>query len=327
MPQSVPKVSIGLPVYNGERYLRGALDALMAQDFTDFELVISDNASTDGTAAICAEYARRDSRLRLYRNDTNIGSAPNYRRVFELARGEFFKWCSHDDLWHPTLLRRCLDVFASAPQDIVLVYARCELIDEYGHAIGVASDRVETTDPRPYRRFARVLRNVSYAYPIWGLIRADVLRRTNLTGVTPYWDETLLAELALFGAIREVPDVLTQQRTHQRNAVALCAVDQETRISNDPNRATRATRAALRLWTDPSQGRGRLWLPNQEEHYWEFAKRVRAAPLSARHKCLCYAAIPAVGYSNRVRKVVGAWRRRVFGPTGPFARGGTSAHE
>src|SRR5436190_12174806 len=95
-----PIVSIGLPVFNGERYLRQALDSLLGQDFQDFELIISDNASTDRTAEICRAYVAKDRRIRYYRNESNIGSAPNYRRVFELARGEFFKWCSHDDVCH-----------------------------------------------------------------------------------------------------------------------------------------------------------------------------------------------------------------------------------
>src|ERR1700757_1973550 len=110
-----PKVSIGLPVYNGEKYLVQALNSLINQDFEDFEIIISDNASTDGTADICRTYASTERRIRYYRNESNIGSAPNYRRVFELARGDFFKWCSHDDICLPGLLSRCLQVFESAP--------------------------------------------------------------------------------------------------------------------------------------------------------------------------------------------------------------------
>ena len=109
---STPRVSIGLPVYNGEKYLRAALDCILRQDYADFELVICDNASSDGTEAICREYAARDGRIRYTRNETNIGASGNYKRVFELARGEFFKWASHDDTFHPSLVRRCMEVFA-----------------------------------------------------------------------------------------------------------------------------------------------------------------------------------------------------------------------
>src|ERR1700737_2789384 len=93
----VPRVSIGLPVYNGERYLRFAIDSLLEQDYINFELIISDNASTDATQAICQEFADKDPRVRYYRNQTNLGASGNYDRVFELARGDLFKWAAHDD--------------------------------------------------------------------------------------------------------------------------------------------------------------------------------------------------------------------------------------
>ena len=101
--RSIPRVSIGLPVCNGEEYPSARIGSLLQQDFEDFEIVVSDNASTDGTAEICMKYAEKDKRLRYYRNDSNIGAGPNYRRVFELSRGEFFKWCAHDDIRKPDL--------------------------------------------------------------------------------------------------------------------------------------------------------------------------------------------------------------------------------
>lgn len=96
---AAPMVSIGTPVYNGAKYLRKALDSLLEQTFTDFELIISDNASTDDTQAICEEYARRDSRIRYVRQSMNIGAAENFRFVQQQAKGEFFMWAAHDDLW------------------------------------------------------------------------------------------------------------------------------------------------------------------------------------------------------------------------------------
>ena len=93
----VPRVSIGLPVLNGEKYVAEALDAILAQSFLDFELIISDNASTDATPDICADYARRDARIRLHRHPSNLGAAPNFNFVFQRSRGEYFKWAAHDD--------------------------------------------------------------------------------------------------------------------------------------------------------------------------------------------------------------------------------------
>ena len=139
---STPRVSIGLPVYNGEKYLRAALDCILRQDYADFELVICDNASSDGTEAICREYAARDGRIRYTRNETNIGASGNYKRVFELSRAEFFKWASHDDTFHPSLVRRCMEVFATAPTDTVLVCSRADIIDEAGKRMEVSNDFV-----------------------------------------------------------------------------------------------------------------------------------------------------------------------------------------
>src|SRR5438132_13873019 len=92
------QVSIGMPVYNGERYLSGALDSLLSQTLADFDLIISDNASTDATESICRSYAAHDSRIRYFRNENNLGAAANFNRAFELCGGEFFRWAAHDDL-------------------------------------------------------------------------------------------------------------------------------------------------------------------------------------------------------------------------------------
>src|SRR5919112_5909956 len=102
-----PRVTIGLPVYNGERFLEQALDGLLAQTFTDFELIISDNASTDRTPEICQAYAARDSRIRYVRQPENIGAGPNHNILVPMARGEYFKWASHDDLYDPDLVAKC----------------------------------------------------------------------------------------------------------------------------------------------------------------------------------------------------------------------------
>src|SRR5215469_6919606 len=107
---SNPKVSIGMPVYNGANYLRSSVPSLLAQDYEDFELLISDNASTDETESICRELAESDGRIRYFRNERNVGAAQNYNKVFRLASGTFFKWAAHDDECHPTMLRRCVEV-------------------------------------------------------------------------------------------------------------------------------------------------------------------------------------------------------------------------
>ena len=306
-----PRVSVGLPVYNGAQYLRTALDSLLSQDFEDFELLISDNASTDETEAICRAYAANDRRIQYRRNATNVGSARNYRAVFEWSRGEFFKWCSHDDVCYPGFFRRCVEVYDASPRSVALVYPLCDLIDEDGHVVGQARGSVETRQKRPHRRLAHVLSNFSYAFPIWGLIRAESLRQTGLTGTVWYWDEVLLAELSLYGEIVEIPEVLSAQRCHEGNALTRYSASQGAGVAANPSKANRTTRRALRAWVDPSTVGGRVWLPNQEEHYWEYAKRVHRSPLFWGEKLLCYQLIPIIGYWSRLRKLVGAWRRKL----------------
>src|SRR5215472_17867412 len=126
-----PRLSVGLPVYNGENYLAESIDALLGQSYEDFELVISDNASTDGTAGICHRYARQDSRVRYIRQPSNIGAAPNHNFLIDQARGELFKMASHDDLYARDLLQRCIDALDEYPQ-VVLAHSWSAVIDEEG---------------------------------------------------------------------------------------------------------------------------------------------------------------------------------------------------
>src|SRR5207247_8787636 len=126
-----PRVSVGLPVYNGEKFLSEALDSIIAQSFEDLELIISSNASTDGTDEICRAYVARDKRIRYYRNETNIGVDGNFNRVFQLSSGEYFKWASADDICGPDLIAKCLRVLDS-DSSVVLAYPKTRFIDEIG---------------------------------------------------------------------------------------------------------------------------------------------------------------------------------------------------
>ena len=307
-----PMVSVGLPVYNGEKYLSQALDSICNQDFGDFELIISDNASTDRTEEICKSYAAKDGRIRYFRNEENIGAVPNYRKVFELSRGELFKWLAHDDVCYPGFLRRCVEMLVDAPPSVVLVYPRCELIDEFGNVSGEASDHVETRAKRPHRRLGKVIRRASYAYPIWGLIRSQCLRKTALMGSVWYGDRLLLAELSLLGEIWEIPEVLSQLRTHPGNSVAICGDGQHKEALGDLNRISKGARRALQTWTDRSASTRRVWLPIREEICLGYLKRAHDAPLPRFEKVLCYLTVVTVSYWGRFAKRCGMWKRMVF---------------
>ena len=311
MNSSSPKVSIGLPVYNGERYLPLALDSLLAQDFTDFEIILCDNTSQDRSEEICRTYADRDSRIRYYRNEKNIGAAPNYNRVLELARANYFKWMAHDDVCLSGFLRRCVETMDLAPPAVVLVYPFCDLIDGNGKILEQAPDRLETRAKRPFRRLGRVLREVGYAYPLWGLIRTASLRRTRLMGHI-LADHVLLAELAIQGQFREIAETQFQLRMHEGNAWAICSKEQGNEAWLENARASRQSRRAMMVWHDPSLAGKAMWLPFREEVYLQFLKGVAHASLPPIEKLLCFLTVLAVCYWRRFRNFVSTWKRRVL---------------
>jgi len=102
----MPKVTIGLPVFNGEKYVQNALTSLLSQTFSDFELIISDNASTDSTQMICEEFANKDKRIKYFRQKNNIGIFHNYKFVLKQASCDYFQWAAADDLWNPEFLEK-----------------------------------------------------------------------------------------------------------------------------------------------------------------------------------------------------------------------------
>ncbi|MBE1484725.1 glycosyltransferase family 2 protein [Plantactinospora soyae] len=212
--EPAPRVTLGVPLYNAERYLEDCLDALLAQDYPDFEIIISDNASTDRTWEICEAYAARDARIRLYRNPRNFGGHVNYARVVELARGELFKWVAYDDVCLPAYLRTCVAALDAAGPQAVLSYPRTVLIDEAGEVIGPYADRLDLRDRRPWRRVAGVARNINLCHAHFGVFRMSALRRTGMIRPFLSSDYTLIAEVARLGEIHEVDQPLFLRRMH-----------------------------------------------------------------------------------------------------------------
>lgn len=133
MDRSRPVVSIGMPVYNGEKFIREALDSLLAQTFTDFELIISDNASTDATESICRDYAEEDSRIRYIRQQENLGALPNFQFVLNEAFGEYFMWAACDDKWNMNWITLLCNKLKEAEN--CSVFGRLVQIDEHSQPI------------------------------------------------------------------------------------------------------------------------------------------------------------------------------------------------
>ena len=212
---STPAVTIGLPVYNGEQFLADALSSILGQTFENFVLVVSDNASTDATVDIVEEHAARDERIVLLRNDVNRGAAWNYNRVFAECRTPYFKWAAADDVLAPTYLERLLATLDSSPANVVLVYPHTELIDENGAVMDEFVDELAARPGAPpYVRVHRVVSKIALGNVIFSLMRTDALARTRLHGNYPAADYVLLAEIALMGEFRVVPEALFRRRLH-----------------------------------------------------------------------------------------------------------------
>lgn len=216
---AIPPITIGLPVYNREKYLPTALDSLLNQTLGDFELVICDNASTDATETIAREYAERDKRVRFYRNDVNIGANRNFNRVFHLSRGKYLKWSTSDDYWAPQTLERLFPIIESDP-DIVLCYPKTMIVDAAGIPIEPHEDDLHLMEDSPAERFINLLERQRLCHQHLGLIRRDMLARTSLLGDHIACDQNLLAELTLYGKFYECPERLFFRRFHAESSSA-----------------------------------------------------------------------------------------------------------
>jgi glycosyltransferase involved in cell wall biosynthesis/MoaA/NifB/PqqE/SkfB family radical SAM enzyme len=206
-----PMVSIGMPLYNEGRFLRETLSSLLAQDFADFELIISDNASEDATQQTCLEYATRDPRIRYYRSEVNLGSIENFNRVFRLSSGKYFMWASGHDLWAPTFISRCVEVLGR-DQSVVLCYPHSVVIDRDGKELGTSDSHTDTRNWGVLLRFNLAAWAVGCAWAFCGLIRSAALKETRLMRPVIESDLVLLSELSLLGPFANIPEILFYPR-------------------------------------------------------------------------------------------------------------------
>ncbi len=283
MADSKPLLSIGLYVYNGERFLRGCLDSFLNQTFRDFELIISDNASTDRTSEICREYAARDSRIRYYRSEKNMGAGWNCRRVCELATGKYFKWAANDDRCEPDFLRRCVEVLEK-DASVVLAHSRTQVIDENGNRVEFYDHsglRVESPDP--LIRLGGLLLRHHRCYFIFGVIRLDALRKVPPQGSYVHSDRVLLVQLALIGRFDEIPEYLFISTQHTGQSVA----SRPERVKGKGFRLVNRPGAMPPLeWWDTSKAR-KIHFP--EWHVLrEYFQSIRHSPLKLSQKLGAY---------------------------------------
>lgn len=216
---SIPRVGVGLPVYNGERYVGEAIESILAQTHTDFALVISDNASTDATEEICRAFAREDSRVRYERAPENLGSSPNFNRCLDLLPDtEFFKWSAHDDLLSETFLERCVEALDADPL-CVLAFARSDYISADRQLIGrqMRSDLSLTANDaavraRRFVEFTLEAPDIFWSY--YGVMRRSALP-DNPAGSYIASDQVLVLEMVLRGKLLQVPEARFIRRVHE----------------------------------------------------------------------------------------------------------------
>jgi glycosyltransferase involved in cell wall biosynthesis len=217
----MPHISLAMPVYNGENFIGAAIDSLLSQTYSDFELIVTDNASKDGTREIVEGYAKVDSRVRYIRNIENIGAAPNYNLGFEHSTGEFFKWCAHDDLHSENYLEECLRMLRN-DDALSIVHARTEGLDELDRPAALNGVGMpEVLNDHPGIRFETVLNFDHDCYHIFGLMRSDMLRKTGLQNLYYGTDRALLAEMAILGKIGVAEQATFFSREHSARSVNL----------------------------------------------------------------------------------------------------------
>ena len=295
----VPRVSVGLPVYNGERYLAQAIEAILNQSYTDFEFIISDNASTDDTEQICRAYAAHDPRISYHRNKTNVGGPRNFNLAFQLSRGEYLKWATADDYVSPDMLEKCVSVLDHHP-DVVLCYPNAEIIDAEDNLLERYDDVLDLQEDKASERFIHLLSCIGLAHQHVGVIRCSALRRTSLHADFTASDINFLAELSLYGKFYKLPEYLLHRRMHSGSS------------SWD-----RTNRRRQIEWADPKRG-NRIRL-DQWESMGHFFSAVRRCPAPAREKLEMYRYLLHRLYWHKgtlvqdLKWAIGARRRQIFG--------------
>jgi len=254
----MPKLSIGIPVFNGQEFLPELLDSLLAQTFRDFEILICDNASSDRTPQICRDYERNDSRIHYIRNERNLGAIANFNRVFELSTAPLFKWAAHDDLHHEAYLDTCVRLLEENP-DVVLAHTGTAFIDDKSEILPFEQETGSFIDPKSGRRywaddpciadtpvavnrFWQVLTRALWGTHMFGVVRREALRQTSLLPNFAGSDRAMLAELALLGRFRCANERLFFKRFHAKVSWALDHKELKGFLSTDGKRYSRRLR-------------------------------------------------------------------------------------
>lgn len=286
--RSHPTVSIGIPVYNSEKYLGETLQSLLNQGFKDFEIIISDNGSTDSTPAICRDYAQKDDRVKYYRSDVNHGPGWNYNRVFDLATGKYFKWHACDDLLTTDYLEKCIEVLETQP-DVILAHSHTAEIDKQGQQIKpVDLTRIYTDHLQPSVRLRAMLMLGKYlSSAVFGLIRMDVLRQAPRKPSYAHGDVIFMCCLAVYGRFYQIPEPLFQYRIHAEQSMQTLP----THLAGTQKRRLFPFSGPLPAtdWWDPRK-KGKIDFPTWR-FYWIMFGFVQGFPMPIAEKLRCHRSV------------------------------------
>ncbi len=261
-----PLVSVGIPIYNGEKFLEATLESILSQTYSSLEIVIFDNASSDGTRKICEAYASKDNRIQYHRNEKNLGAARNYNLTVEHATGKYFKWAAHDDLCMPPFIERCVEVLEREP-NVSLAYPKTIIIDDHSSSIDdLFEDRFNFREPTPHLRYKTFTRTPLDCNAVFGVMRMSELKKTPCIGPYESSDRVLLGELALLGEIAEVPERLFLRRFHPNISTFACTTKKARAAWFDPNASGRFTRL---------------------RRFIEYIKSLKRVPLSSYQRVYC----------------------------------------
>lgn len=275
---SADLVSIGMPVYNGERFLEEAILSNLRQTHQNIELVISDNASNDATEEICRSFAASDDRVSYVRNETNLGAAGNYNLLVDLANGDYFRWANADDVVAPALIERTLPILQSR-SDVVIAYGKTCLIDADGSVLREYDDNLNLESESAYDRYRQFKQSVGLTNVIYGLMRTAAVRQTDRmgSGQLPAGDVSFMASMTLLGKFVEVPETLFFRRIHEGAFSSLNNSEDEKQFwtgSEDGKHKAVAIRSRFAdskmIWRSPLSIKEKLFLLSftAKDLYW-----------------------------------------------------------
>jgi glycosyltransferase involved in cell wall biosynthesis len=277
----LPLVSIGLPVYNGEDFIKDTLDSILQQTFDNFELIISDNASTDATEEICKSYILKDDRIKYHRNKKNLGAAKNYNQLVDMAKGKYFKWAAADDLIAPEYLALCVNILDNN-LDILVCQTAVRLIDENNKHLQNYDDNLHFISESPYIRLRNYLfREVGMFNAVFGLIRIEQLRKTPLIGTYLGSDQVLLGELILRGKVNQISKRLFSRRKHLGQAGGAY-------VAYESGGKTKKATAAMAAWYDPENSKKKYTLSYNIQRFLSYISTVHRVPLKWHERILSY---------------------------------------